>query len=134
MEEKVAKLKHLRLLISLPVPSPAQGTPPAASHPPLPPPLFPSPGFGFKAPGLSQIAGPAKTATTGALGALPVKLVFGNAHVPPLQDYGINLARKFLDVGKSPKEVASMLVGTACAFVGNTGAAVWSLIRHPNAC
>lgn len=42
----------------------------------------------------------------------------------PLAKYGIVFARRLLDNGKSPQEVAEILVGTASAFVANTTTAV----------
>lgn len=79
--------------------------------------------FGIKTPILSSIV--AAKPITGLLNTLtqPSK----SKNVAPLQDYGENLAKKLLAAGKSPKEVAMILVGTACAFVGNTAAAVCPL-------
>lgn len=86
--------------------------------------------FGIKTPILSSII--AAKPVTGLLNTLtqPSK----GKSVAPLQDYGENLAKKLLSTGKTPKEVAAILVGTACAFVGNTACAVCSLllIKYPN--
>lgn len=87
--------------------------------------------FGIKTPILSSLV--AAKPITGILNTLsqPSK----SKNVAPLQDYGENLAKKLLATGKTPKEVAAILVGTACAFVGNTGVAVCPLplIKFSNA-
>lgn len=76
--------------------------------------------LGIKTPILSSIV--AAKPITGLLNTLtqPSK----SKGVASLADYGENLAKKLLATGKTPKEVAAILVGTACAFVGNTAVAV----------
>ncbi|KAI5803941.1 heme peroxidase [Geopyxis carbonaria] len=51
-----------------------------------------------------------------------------SGHVASFADYGVNFARKFLDNGRSTREVAEILVGTASAFVANTATAFAQLI------
>ncbi|CCX12338.1 heme peroxidase [Pyronema domesticum] len=46
----------------------------------------------------------------------------------PLGSYGINMARKLVASGRSAREVAEILVGTASAFVANTATAFAQLI------
>ncbi|KAI5850166.1 heme peroxidase [Morchella snyderi] len=52
----------------------------------------------------------------------------GGGDTGPLEDYGVNFARKLLGAGKQAREVAEILVGTASAFVANTATAVAQLI------
>lgn len=83
--------------------------------------------LGIKTPILSSLV--AAKPITGILNTLtqPGK----SKDVAPLADYGVNLAKKLLATGKTPKDVAAILVGTACAFVGNTAVAVCP-IQFPN--
>ena len=57
---------------------------------------------------------------------LPEKPTDAEAQSPSelLSEYGANFARKLLSSGRSIKEVALILVGTASAFVANTTTAV----------
>lgn len=77
--------------------------------------------FGIKTPILSSIV--AAKPITGIVNTL-TQAGKSKTKGPLLQDYGENLAKKLLATGKTPKQVAAILVGTACAFVGNTAVAV----------
>ncbi|KAI5804623.1 heme peroxidase [Peziza echinospora] len=46
----------------------------------------------------------------------------------PLGEHGITLARKLRKAGKTPREAAEILVGSACAFVANTATACAQLV------
>lgn len=81
--------------------------------------------FGIKTPILSALV--AAKPITGIVNTLTQP---GKSKGALLEAYGENLAKKLLGTGKTAKEVAAILVGTACAFVGNTAVAVCP-VSHP---